>query len=49
MAHAEACAEGEDIDEIALSHWVANAGAQNFFAAQGYAPYQVYLRKKRQG
>ncbi len=49
MAHAEACAEGEDIDEIALSHWATNAGAQKFFAAQGYAPYQVYLRKKRQG
>ena len=49
MAHAEASAEGEDIDEIALSHWATNADAQKFFAAQGYAPYQVYLRKKRQG
>lgn len=47
MSHAEAFAEGEDIDEIALSHWVDNAGARQFFAAQGFAPYQVYLRKKR--
>ena len=46
MAHAEAYAEGEDIDEIALSHWAANAGAQKFFAAQGFAPYQLMLRKK---
>ena len=46
MAHAEAHAEGEDIDEIALSHWAANAGAQKFFAAQGFAPYQLMLRKK---
>ncbi len=46
MAHAEACAEGEDIDEIALSHWAANAGAQQFFAAQGFTPYQLLLRKK---
>ena len=46
MAHAEAHAEGEDIDEIALSHWAANAGAQRFFAAQGFAPYQLMLRKK---
>jgi ribosomal protein S18 acetylase RimI-like enzyme len=46
MAHAEAFAEGEDIIEIALSHWAANTGAQEFFAAQGFAPYQVLLRKK---
>jgi diamine N-acetyltransferase len=46
MAHAEAHAEGEDLDEIALSHWAANTGAQQFFAAQGFAPYQLLLRKK---
>jgi ribosomal protein S18 acetylase RimI-like enzyme len=46
MAHAEAYAEGEELDEIALSHWAANIGAQNFFAAQGFAPYQLLLRKK---
>ncbi len=46
MAHAEAYAEGEGTDEIALSHWAANTGAQNFFAAQGFAPYQLLLRKK---
>jgi GNAT superfamily N-acetyltransferase len=45
MAHAEACAEGQDLDEIALSHWAA-AAAQQFFAAQGFAPYQLLLRKK---
>jgi ribosomal protein S18 acetylase RimI-like enzyme len=46
MAHAEAYAEGEDLDEIALSHWAANTGAQQFFAAQGFAHYQFMLRKK---
>ena len=46
MAHAEAYAEGEDLDEIALSHWAANTGAQQFFAAQGFKPYQLMLRKK---
>lgn len=47
MAHAEAFAEGEDINEIALSYWANNAVARQFFAAQGFAPYQVYVRKKR--
>jgi len=46
MAHAEAYAEGEGTDEIALSHWAANTDARNFFAAQGFAPYQLLLRKK---
>ncbi len=46
MAHAEAYAESEELDEIALSHWAANTGAQSFFAAQGFAPYQLLLRKK---
>jgi ribosomal protein S18 acetylase RimI-like enzyme len=46
MAHAEAFAESEQLTEIALSHWAANTGAQQFFAAQGYAPYQLLLRKQ---
>ena len=46
IAHAEAYAEGEDLDEIALSHWAANTGAQQFFAAQGFTPYQLLLRKR---
>ena len=46
MAHADAHAEGEELDEIALSHWAANTSAQQFFAAQGFAPYQLLLRKK---
>ena len=46
MAHAEAYTESEELGEIALSHWAANTGAQNFFAAQGFAPYQLLLRKK---
>jgi len=46
MSHAEAFAEGEDIDEIALSHWTNNTAARQFFATQGFAPYQIYTRKK---
>jgi ribosomal protein S18 acetylase RimI-like enzyme len=46
MAHTEALAEGEELNEIALSHWAANTGAQTFFAAQGFAPYMWLLRKK---
>lgn len=46
MAHAEARAEGEELDEIALSHWAANTGAAQFFAAHGFAPYQLLLRKR---
>ncbi len=46
MAHADARAEGEELDEIALSHWAANSGAAQFFAAQGFAPYQLLLRKR---
>jgi diamine N-acetyltransferase len=46
LAHAEAHAEGEDIDEIALSHWAANVRAQQFFAARGFAPYRILLRRK---
>jgi diamine N-acetyltransferase len=45
-AHAEAYAECQDIDEIALSHWAANAAAQQFFAARGFAPYRILLRRK---
>lgn len=46
MSHAEAWAHGEELEEIALSHWAANTAAQRFFAAQGYAPYQLLLRKR---
>jgi diamine N-acetyltransferase len=46
MAHAEAYAEVEDIDEIALSHWAANVRAQQFFAARGFSPYRILLRRK---
>lgn len=49
MAHAENHAGGEDIQEIALSHWAANTRAQRFFAAQGFAPYRLLLRKKLGG
>lgn len=47
MSHAEAHADAEALDEIALSHWAANTGAQEFFAAQGFEPYQVLMRKRR--
>lgn len=46
MSHAEAHAESQQLDEIALSHWAANSGAHRFFAAQGFAPYLLLLRKK---
>lgn len=46
MAHAEARAEGEELDEIALSHWAANSAAKQFFAGQGFEPYQLLLRKR---
>jgi ribosomal protein S18 acetylase RimI-like enzyme len=46
MAHAETHAEGEELDEIALSHWAANTGAAQFFAAHGFAPYQILMRKR---
>lgn len=46
MRHAEAYAESEALDEVALSHWAANTGAQSFFAAQGFTPYVLLLRKK---
>lgn len=46
MSHAEAYAESEQLDEVALSHWAANSGAHQFFTAQGFAPYLLLLRKK---
>jgi GNAT superfamily N-acetyltransferase len=49
MAHAEAWAHGEELEEIALSHWAANSGARQFFTAQGFAPYQLLLRKSIAG
>ena len=46
MSHAEAWAHGEELSEIALSHWAANAGAAQFFTAHGFTPYQVLMRKR---
>ncbi|MBN8942427.1 MAG: GNAT family N-acetyltransferase [Rhizobiales bacterium] len=45
MRHVEARAMFEGIDEIALDTWAANHDAQRFFAALGFAVFNVALRK----
>lgn len=45
MRHVETRAIFEGIDEIALDCWAANRDAQCFFAAQGFAVFNVALRK----
>ncbi|QCI68863.1 GNAT family N-acetyltransferase [Phreatobacter stygius] len=45
MRYVEGRALFEGIDEIALDIWSANLDAQHFFAAQGFAAFNVTLRK----
>ena len=49
MRYVEHRAASEGIDEIALDTWAANLDAQHFFRAQGFAVFNVMLRKKLAG
>jgi ribosomal protein S18 acetylase RimI-like enzyme len=49
MRYVEHRAASEGIDEIALDTWAANLDAQQFFRAQGFAVFNVMLRKKLAG
>jgi ribosomal protein S18 acetylase RimI-like enzyme len=46
MHYVEHQAASEDIDEVALDTWAANLDAQHFFGSQGFAAFNVVLRKK---
>ena len=46
MRYVEHRAASEGIDEIALDTWAANVDAQHFFDSQGFAVFNVVLRKK---
>ena len=46
MHYVEHQAALEGIDEVALDTWVANLDAQHFFGSQGFAAFNVVLRKK---
>ena len=46
MQYVEHQAALEGIDEVALDTWVANLDAQHFFGSQGFAAFNVVLRKK---
>src|SRR5262249_28659982 len=46
MLYVEHQAASEAIDEIALDTWAANVDAQHFFGSQGFAVFNVMLRKK---
>ena len=49
MRHVEQRAAAEGFPEIALDTWAANTGAQTFFAAAGFAPFNIVLRKRLGG
>jgi ribosomal protein S18 acetylase RimI-like enzyme len=49
MRHVEHLAAAHDLPEIALGAWVANSGALDFFAAQGFVQTTATLRKKSGG
>ena len=49
MRYVEHRAASQGIDEIALDTWAANLDAQRFFRAQGFAVFNVMLRKKLAG
>jgi ribosomal protein S18 acetylase RimI-like enzyme len=49
MRHVEHRAASEGIHEIALDIWAANLDAQHFFGAQGFATFNVALRKTLAG
>jgi len=46
MRYVEHRAASEGIDEIALDTWADNLDAQHFFRSQGFAVFNVVLRKK---
>jgi ribosomal protein S18 acetylase RimI-like enzyme len=49
MRYVEHRAASEGIHEIALDTWAANLDAQHFFGSQGFATFNVALRKKLAG
>ena len=49
MRYVEQRAASEGINEIALDAWAANLDAQHFFRSQGFAVFNVMLRKKFAG
>ena len=49
MHYVEHQAASEGIDEIALDTWAANLDAQHFFGSQGFAAFNVVLRKTLAG
>ena len=49
MRYVEHRAVAEGIDEIALNTWTDNLDAQRFFGSQGFAAFNVMLRKKLTG
>jgi ribosomal protein S18 acetylase RimI-like enzyme len=46
MRHVERRAASEGINEVAVDTWAANLHAQHFFGSQGFAAFNVVLRKK---
>jgi ribosomal protein S18 acetylase RimI-like enzyme len=46
MRYVEHRAASEGIDEIALDTWTANLDAQHFFGSQGFATFNLAMRKK---
>lgn len=46
LRHVERQAAAAGIDGIALDLWAANDGARRFFASQGFAAFNISLRKK---
>jgi len=49
MRYVELRAASEGINEIALDTWAANLDAQHFFLSQGFAVFNLMLRKKFAG